>query len=426
MKPIVQEFAVRYQYHVHFTTHVFAPDNLVLAEILRTAGQGRHKVLCIVDEGLAAQMPGLVHRILTYHGRHKDVMKAVCPPLLIPGGEMAKNSLQYVDRVQAVLQDHGICRQSFVVAIGGGALLDMVGFAAAITHRGVRLIRIPTTALSQDDSGVGVKNGVNRFDKKNFTGTFAPPYAVINDFAFLETLEQRDWISGLAEAVKVALLKDAAFFSFLEMNAKALVARDGDAMRHAIYRCAELHIRHIGTAGDPFESSSSRPLDFGHWAAHKLELLTNFRLRHGEAVAIGIALDSTYSFLRGILSQADWLRILSLLSHLGFTLYVSELESQPDANGQESALFRGLEEFREHLGGELTLTLLQGVGNPVEVHSMDHNVLRAAIRILREGHWATSHSVFSKEVLCELDYQLRPESGADSRRIFSRESTQIA
>jgi 3-dehydroquinate synthase len=386
---------------VYFTANVFAPENEVLAEILRMAGPGRHKILCIVDEGVASTEPNILKQIEGYHLHYRDTMTAVCPPLVIPGGELAKNSLKYVDLVQEAIHDFGVCRQSFVLAIGGGALLDVVGYATAISHRGVRLIRVPTTALSQGDSGVGVKNGINTFDKKNFTGTFAPPYAVINDFVFLRTLSQRDWISGLAEAVKVALLKDSAFFSFLEANVQALVQRDDVAMRYAIYRSAELHIRHIGTAGDPFESSSSRPLDFGHWAAHKLELLTHFRLRHGEAVAVGIALDTTYSYLCGMLSQSDWCRSLALLSQLGFALYAPELEQRPGEDDENGPLFHGLQEFREHLGGELTLTLLQGIGKPLEVHHMDTNMLLDAIRVLREGNWAGTSPAFLKEAVCE-------------------------
>jgi 3-dehydroquinate synthase len=401
MKSILQEFAVRYQYSVHFTTNAFALDNTVLIDSLRMAGPGKHKVLCIVDEGVALSELDIVRQIEAYHLQYRETFTLVCPPLVISGGELAKNSTKYIELVQATIQKYGICRQSFVLAVGGGALLDMVGFAAAISHRGVRLIRVPTTALSQDDSGVGVKNGVNTFGQKNFSGTFAPPYAVINDFAFLKTLSQRDWTSGIAEAVKVALLKDPEFFAFLETNAKALSTRDEITMRYAIYRCAELHVRHIGTAGDPFESSSSRPLDFGHWAAHKLEILTDFKLRHGEAVAIGIALDSTYSYLSGMLTQSDWSRTLSLLSRLGFSLYVPELEHRLDSARQEHSLFRGLQEFREHLGGELTLTLLEGIGNPIEVHHMDNEVLIDAIRILRENDWMNTPSRVTREDVCE-------------------------
>jgi 3-dehydroquinate synthase len=274
---------------------------------------------------------------------------------------------------------HGICRHSFVVAIGGGAVLDMAGYAAATSHRGVRLIRMPSTVLAQNDSGVGVKNGINQFGKKNFLGTFAPPFAVINDLEFLESLSDRDWRSGLAEAVKVGLIKDASFFEYLEATASSLAHRGTAAMEQTVYRCAELHLEHISGA-DPFESGSSRPLDFGHWAAHKLEQLTDYRLRHGEAVAIGIALDATYSHLVGMLSEPEWCRIVNLLLRLGFSLYVPELECGGVA--EDHALLQGLMEFREHLGGQLTIMLLERIGRGIEVHTMDPiTIARSAAKL---------------------------------------------
>ena len=165
--------------------------------------------------------------------------------------------------------------------------MDMAGLAAATAHRGVRHIRIPTTTLSQCDSGVGVKNGINAFGKKNFIGTFAPPFAVINDFQLLAPLSPRDKRAGFAEAVKVACIRSREFFDALEEDAAALAQFQPDAMRKLIRRCAELHMDHIATSGDPFEFGSARPLDFGHWSAHKLEQLSDFKIRHGEAVAIG-------------------------------------------------------------------------------------------------------------------------------------------
>ena len=131
-----------------------------------------------------------------------------------------------------------IDRHSYVVAIGGGAVLDAVGYAAATAHRGVRLVRVPTTTLSQDDSAVGVKNGINAFGKKNFVGTFAPPHAVLNDFDLLTTLDDRDWRAGISEAVKVALLKDSAFFAWIEQHARELDERSLDAMAMLVHRCA--------------------------------------------------------------------------------------------------------------------------------------------------------------------------------------------
>ena len=175
------------------------------------------------------------------------------------------------------MNDQRIDRHSSVIAIGGGAMLDVVGFAAAITHRGVRLIRMPTTVLAQNDAGIGVKNGVNYLGKKNFLGSFAPPFAVINDFTLLYTLRPQQWRDGTAEAVKVALIRDRAFFEWIEANAARLVERDSTAFRFLIRRCAELHLEHITAGGDPFERGSARPLDFGHWSAHKMESLSQFR-----------------------------------------------------------------------------------------------------------------------------------------------------
>ena len=180
----------------------------------------------------------------------------------------------------------------------------------------LKFIEQGATVLAQDDSAVGVKNGINAFGQKNYLGTFTPPFAVVNDSSFLATLSDRDWCGGLSEAVKAALIKDHTFFEDIEERAAALAARDMTAMEHVVRRSAALHLQHIATAGDPFEMGSSRPLDFGHWAAHKLERLTSHQLRHGEAVAIGIALDSTYSHLSGFLAEGDWRRILALLSRL--------------------------------------------------------------------------------------------------------------
>ena len=260
-------------------------------------------------------------------------------------------------------------------------MLDVAGLAAATAHRGVRHVRIPTTTLSQCDSGVGVKNGINAFGKKNFIGTFAPPLAVINDFQLLATLPPRDKRAGYAEAVKVACVRDGAFFHALERDAVSLRQFDPEAMRRLIHRCAELHLNHIADGGDPFEWGSARPLDFGHWAAHKMEQLSRFRLCHGEAVAIGIALDVIYSRLAGYLKMTEAERVLGLLRALGFALYARELSLV--GRGQEWCLITGLDEFREHLGGNLAITLLRGVGSGFEVHEMIPSRVREAVNELQ-------------------------------------------
>jgi 3-dehydroquinate synthase len=205
---------------------------------------------------------------------------------------------------------------------------------------------MPSTVLGQNDSGVGVKNGVNAFSAKNFLGTFAPPFAVINDYDLLRTLPARDVRAGLAEAVKVSLIRDRELFSWLEQNADALRACEPAAVEQSVRVAAEIHLRHIATAGDPFELGSARPLDFGHWSAHKLESLTGHAVRHGEAVAIGMALDCRYAVLAGLLAEADQLRVQHLLERRGFRLYDDALgrldasTSQARSAGSSSVIAR--------------------------------------------------------------------------------------
>jgi 3-dehydroquinate synthase len=266
---------------------------------------------------------------------------------------------------------HGLCRQSFVLAVGGGAVLDAAGYAAATAHRGLRLIRVPTTVLAQNDAGVGVKNGINMRGRKNFAGTFAPPFAVINDSSFLKTLPARELRAGMAEAVKVALIKDRSFFDSLFEQRSKLAAFQPQAMEEMIYRCAALHMHHIGTHGDPFEFGSARPLDFGHWSAHKLEEITGSRLNHGEAVSIGMALDALYSMHAGMLPGMDMHRIFILLQDLGLPLYDQTLE-ELDVPG-------ALDEFREHLGGEPSVTLLERIGGGMEVGRIDTALMERCI-----------------------------------------------
>lgn len=377
-----QEFAVRYDYPVYFTEHLFARDNPVFAQVLaRREPSKRHRFVAFVDANVASTWPALVHDIESYAQAHGEAMHLVARPEVVPGGEQVKNDPALVTRLQHRLVELGVDRHSYVVGVGGGAFLDMIGFVAATTHRGVRHIRVPTTVLGQNDSGVGVKNGVNAFGMKNLLGCFAPPFAVLNDAAFLRTLHQRDKVAGIAEAVKVALIRDGEFFEWLEASAEALAQCEPNAMGRMIRRCAELHMRQIAHGGDPFETGSARPLDYGHWSAHKLEALTHHELRHGEAVAIGLALDARYSVRVGMLPAGGEERVYKLLKRLGFYLWHPTIEARDDSG--QWVILRGLEEFREHLGGELTISLLRGPGRPVDVHEMD------AARVARCIHWLT-------------------------------------
>jgi len=383
LQTIKQDFTVRFSYDVHFTEGLFNTSNSLLAKVLTQTNTYSTQVLPVIDSGILTAYPDLIKDLKAYAQKYPEAITLAAEPIVVPGGEISKQSAQWVEKIQDAVNQTAICRHSYVMAIGGGAVLDMAGYAAATAHRGVRIIRVPTTVLAQNDSGVGVKNGINAFGKKNFLGAFAPPTLVLNDFNFLKTLGDRDWRSGIPEAVKVSLIKDADFFGFIEKAAFTLSQRDMEAMKTLVYRCAKHHVEHIGGYGDPFEQGSSRPLDFGHWAAHRLEHITNYSLRHGEAVAIGIALDSTYSYLQGHLNKGDWQRILSTIKALGFELYTPKLSSYTEDPNHPDSIFRGLSEFREHLGGELTIMLLDAIGHGFEVHEVDYAVYREAIALLQ-------------------------------------------
>lgn len=374
LQPIKQSFQVQYDYQLYFTSGLFALENQMFVNLIADYKDFEPvKLLFVLDDGVKHHHPSLIPQIEDYCKAHRQTIKYT-DTLVLHGGEQVKNSDTAIESVLKGVNDNKICRHSFVVVIGGGAVIDMVGYAAAIAHRGVKLIRIPTTVLSQNDSAVGVKNSVNAFKKKNFLGTFAPPFAIINDSDFLETLEQRDWISGISEAIKVALIKDKTFFKYIADNAVALKNREMEPMQYVIYKCAEMHMHHIAQGGDPFESGSSRPLDFGHWAAHKMEFMTNYELRHGEAVAKGIALDVTYAQLVGLISEEDLQHILDVMFAIGFDL---SLPVQNDDKIEQ--LLNGIEEFREHLGGQLTITLISELGVKHDVHTIDMELMSKAI-----------------------------------------------
>lgn len=380
----IQRFKVPYEYPVHFTRDLFNTANFLLAQVLRQSDENRlRRILAYVDDGAAAANRKLIPALQAYLARHSDVCELVRPPETVPGGERTKNGWNVVQSIMSTIGQARLCRHSFVLAIGGGSVLDMVGFAASLVHRGIRLIRVPTTVLAQCDAGVGVKNGMDEHGMKNFVGTFAPPFAVLVDFNFLRTLKPKYWTGGIAEAFKVALIKDARLFAYLCRHVQSLRRRDESSIEHVVKRTATLHLDHIRRGGDPFELGSVRPLDFGHWAAHKLEILSNYRLGHGQAVAIGVALDSCYAASKGFLTAAQRDRILDALAAIGLPVWDELLEEKGD--GGENVILRGLDEFREHLGGRLTITLPRGIGRKVEVHEVDATAMNACIEFLKQA-----------------------------------------
>lgn len=375
-----QRFHIDFRYDIYFSQDLFSPSNEVFKNYLSETSNPsfKQKLLFVIDSGVADNHPRLVSQLTNYHLELENIV-LVPDPLIIPGGEICKNDIVHLENIVQAVDQHGIDRHSYIVAIGGGAVLDLVGFAATIAHRGIKHIRIPTTVLAQNDSGVGVKNAVNYKGKKNFIGTFNPPQAVFNDYAFLQTLDDRSWLAGISEAIKVALIKDAPFFDWIEQHASSLQHRHSPAMEELIYRCADLHLAHIRN-GDPFELGSSRPLDFGHWSAHKMEQMSGFELLHGEAVAIGIAIDVYYSYLIGNIAKEAAIRVLQLFQQLGLPIYSKQLDTEE----ARLLLFSGLMDFQEHLGGKLTVVLLQSIGQGKDYHQIDYQLMDEALAFLKQ------------------------------------------
>lgn len=374
------DLEIKCDFQVIFTNDVFGGGNFSLADSIKSgAASAIPNTLFVIDQGVLDCYPELELQISGYCKKHFST--ATTGLFVLPGGEKAKTSMQ-IEKLHGEMLRLNIDRHAFIVAVGGGAVLDSAGFAASTFHRGVRIIRIPTTVLAQNDAGIGVKNGINDFGFKNLLGCFAPPHAVINDYRWLNTLSRRNYRSGFSEAVKVALIRDYQFFQWIAENTHKLAERDSEACQYLIKQCAILHLNQIRNGGDPFEKGSARPLDYGHWSGHKLEALSNYSLSHGEAVAIGIALDAVYSNKAGLLPIDDVMSILQTLSELGFELYHPALSAESSQG--TILLLDGLEEFRQHLGGELCITLLTGLGQAIEVNAINSSIMLKAIETLHD------------------------------------------
>ena len=377
------DFEVPFRHRVRFTENLVDQDIDVLLDLLESPVDIKPRVLVVADDHLL-EHSGRIAELISRLETNQNILlldggstESPGPAFTLPGGEKVKNSPKYVEQLLSLVNERNLDRRSYIVVIGGGAVLDAGSYAAAIAHRGIRVIRIPTTTLAQGDSGVGVKNAINFFKKKNWIGTFAVPWAVINDAALLTTLPSRDFRCGFSEAVKVSLLKSEKDFDELCFNASRIANREMDVAFAAIRKSCLWHLKHITRGGDPFEALEARPLDFGHWSAHKMEQMSGYRLRHGEAVGIGVAIDCIYSNRVFGFAEKDVHRVLKCLQDFQLPLWDSTLNDF-------EALLAGLEEFRQHLGGRLTITMLQEVGDPIDVHEIDVDEMRASIEVLRD------------------------------------------
>ncbi|MGB6086926.1 3-dehydroquinate synthase [Parvibaculum sp.] len=329
----------------------------------------RKRVAIVTDEAVAALHLPALEKSLDGAGIRHSTMR-------LPQGEGTKSFAQ-LEKLTEWLLGEGIERGDLVIALGGGVIGDLTGFAASILRRGVDFAQIPTTLLSQVDSSVGGKTGINTKQGKNLAGAFHQPRLVLADTDALETLPMREFLAGYAEVVKYGLIGDRDFFDWLETNLDRLKAGDVEARIHAIVKSCEAKAATV--AADEREGGVRALLNLGHTFGHALEAATGFsdRLVHGEGVAIGMALAFDLSARLGLCPGQDAVRVRNHLERAGLPSRLSDIKgSLPDADGLISLMGQD----KKVVDGKLTFILARGIGEAFITRDVDPEALRALLR----------------------------------------------
>lgn len=337
---------------------VRAYDVEVGTGLLREAGAlispllARPRVAIVTDENVAALHLGALEAGLQASG-------IATTALTLPAGEATKSWGPLAQCVEWLLSER-VERRDVVVALGGGVIGDLVGFAAAILRRGVRFVQIPTSLLAQVDSSVGGKTGINAPQGKNLVGAFHQPSLVLADIDVLSSLPKRDLLAGYGEVVKYGLLGDARFFAWLEDNGAALAAGDQAAQHYAVKRSVEMKADIV--ARDETEQGDRALLNLGHTFCHALEAATGYsdRLLHGEGVAIGCALAADLSARLGLSAQEDPSRISAHLSAMGMKARLSDI---PGTLPAPDGLLDLMGQDKKVIDGALRFILMRGIGD---------------------------------------------------------------
>jgi len=290
-------------------------------------------------------------------------------PVLIDDGERAKG-WQMLDRVIDALLAARLGRDSLIVALGGGVVGDLAGFAAAVYQRGIPFIQVPTTLLAQVDSSVGGKTAINHARGKNMVGAFHQPLAVIADVVTLDTLPDRELRAGIAEVIKHGFILDPRFVDWLEMNIEKLLARDRAALEHAVRRSCELKAQVV--AADERESGVRAILNFGHTFGHAIEAGAGYgEWLHGEAVAIGMVMAAELSERVGTLRREDAARVKALIGRAGLPLRGPKLPTE--------RYFELMQVDKKAAGGKMRFILLEGLGRAALHHDLAPELVRDSI-----------------------------------------------
>ncbi|MGB0661894.1 MAG: 3-dehydroquinate synthase [Mangrovicoccus sp.] len=347
---------------------VIGPDLIAQAGALIAPFLRRPRVVIVSDENVAARHGAALQSSLTEAGIDSAL-------LALPPGEATKSWTQ-LEHVSSWLLDQKVERRDIVIALGGGVIGDLVGFAAAILRRGVRFVQIPTSLLAQVDSSVGGKTGINTPHGKNLIGAFHQPALVLADIAVLGTLTPRDFLAGYGEVVKYGLLGDAQFFEWLESNGPALAAGDMAARQKAVRRSVEMKADIV--VRDETEQGDRALLNLGHTFCHALEAVTGYsdRLLHGEGVAIGCALASELSARLGLCPQEEPSRIRAHLSAMGMKVDLRDIPGDlPDAD----RLLDVMGQDKKVIDGKLRFILMHGIGQAFVTSDVPRDVVQTVL-----------------------------------------------
>ena len=288
---------------------------------------------------------------------------------VLPDGEQYKTLATYGTLIDHLMANRH-ARTTTLVALGGGVIGDITGFAAATYQRGVAFIQVPTTLLALVDSSVGGKTAVNHPSGKNMIGAFYQPRAVIADLETLRTLPQREYLAGIAEVVKYGVIRDAEFFAWLEHNVAALLARDRDALNHAVITSCRIKAAVVGA--DEREDGVRAILNFGHTFGHAIETLTRYEYLHGESISIGMVMAADTSKRCGMLGAGTAHRIKALLAAFGLPVV-------PPGNLTAAALRGAMGVDKKVVDGRIRLVLTHGLGDAVVTDRFDPAALEATL-----------------------------------------------
>jgi 3-dehydroquinate synthase len=338
------------------------------------SGQSNAKLVVVTDELVAGYHLEALTASLTAAG-------LVWSTIIVPAGEASKNFSQ-LQSVLSQMIDARIERADAVVALGGGVIGDLAGFAASILRRGVNVIQIPTTLLAQVDSSVGGKTAINMPQGKNLVGTFHQPRLVLADISVLATLPMRELKAGYAEVVKYGLIDDPDFFSWLEQNGPDLLAGDKDLRQYAVVKSCEAKARVV--AGDERETGNRALLNLGHTFGHALEAEMGYGdgLRHGEAVSIGMRMAFDYSVRCGLCPAADADRLRSHLSDCQLPVYISDIPGKAQSGTwQAEKLLDHMRQDKKVSAGQMTFILARGIGQSLVTREVEADDLLAALAV---------------------------------------------